>query len=104
MAPDQYYLECPLPNIRVSTAWIGTLSAAINDTSIQSLVRGHYDEHRHVVILPGNVLAAPPSSTADYLTADNFSTGLNIVSNTMEVIGNVTGGAATASSLCCSLM
>lgn len=104
MAADQYYLECPLPNIRVSTAWIGTLSAAINDTSIDRLVRGHYDEHRHVVILPGDVLAAPPSSTADYLNADNFSTGLDIVSNTMVVIGNVTSGATTASSFCCSLM
>lgn len=94
----------PLPYLNVATSWIGTLGAAINDAPISSLIRGYYDERRHVVVLPGEILAAPPSSSAAFLTADNFSTGLDIISNTMTVVGNVTGSAATVSTACCGIM
>jgi hypothetical protein len=104
MTNDQFYMETPLPNLRASTAWMGTLSQAINDASISSLVEGYYDEKRHVVVLPGHVLAAKPSGTADYLNADNFSTGLNIVSNSMEVVANVTGAAAATTVGCCVIL
>ncbi|KUJ14693.1 uncharacterized protein LY89DRAFT_783785 [Mollisia scopiformis] len=104
MTRDQCYLELPNPYLYVSTAWISTLSAAINDTPVSSLVRGYYDDSRHVVVLPGEVLAAPPSQTGAFLTPDNFSTGLDIISNTMVVVGNVTGSAASSSGLCCLIM
>jgi hypothetical protein len=81
-----------------------TLSAAINDAPISTLVRGYYDDTNHVVVLPGHVLAAPPSQTAAFMTADNFSSGLNIVSNTMEVVANVTGSAAAVSTGCCIIL
>jgi hypothetical protein len=103
MAADQCYLELPYPYLRVSTTWLATLSGGLNDPPTGSLVRAYYDEPRHVVVLPGEVLAAKPSRGA-FLTGDNFSTGLDIINNTMVVVGNVTGGAANASSMCCSIM
>jgi hypothetical protein len=78
-----------------------TLIAALNDAPRSSLVRAYYDEHRHVVVLPGRVLSGKPSRGA-FLIRDDLS---NIISNTMAVIGNVTGGAVTArTNICCSIM
>lgn len=105
MIRDQCYLENPLPYLNCSNSWIGILSQAINDQPMSILVHGYYDEKKHVIVLLGEVLAAPPNR-GDFLTADNFSTGLDIISNTMVVVGNVTGAAATtgASALCCVTM
>ena len=103
MAADQCYLELPLPYLRVSTTWLTTLGGALNDAPTSSLVRAYYDEYRHVVVLPGEILAAQPSRGA-FLTGDNFSTRLDIIKYTMAVVGNVTGGAGTSSTVCCSIM
>lgn len=104
MTNDQFYMEAPLPNLRASTAWMDTLKEAINDGPFSSLVQGYYDEKGHVVVLPGHVLAANPSSTADYLSADNFSTGLNIVSTSMDIVANVTGSTAATAAGCCIIL
>lgn len=101
MASDQFYIETPLPYLRCSTAWMPTLRQALNDAPMSSLVRGYYDEIRHVVVLPGQILASKPSSIAAYLNSDNLSTGLDIVSSSMNVLGNVTGSAAATSAGCC---
>lgn len=81
-----------------------TLRQALNDAPMTSLVRGYYDEKRHVVVLPGHVIAGKPSSTAEYLNGDNFSTGLDIVSSSMNVLANVTGSAAATSAGCCVIL
>ncbi len=104
MTNDQFYMETPLPNLRASTAWMPTLKQAINDAPISTLVRGYYDERGHVVVLPGHVLAANPSATAAYLSADNFSKGLDIINNSMAVVANVTGSAATTTAGCCIIL
>jgi len=98
MTNDHFYLETPMPYLRASTIWLDTLKQAINDAPVNSLVRGHYDENGHVV-LPGHVFAVNPSETADYLNADNFSTGLDIVSNSTYVMANATGSIANGG--CC---
>jgi hypothetical protein len=129
MAPDNCYLEVPLPHLYVSSAWLTTLSPAINDPPLTNLAQGYYDERSRKIMLIGTAANTAGYGgamaiygqpiTADYggaqaqvqaaggggtTWADNVGTGLDLVNNGTQLANTVVPMVASAGSACCVIL
>lgn len=132
MAAANCYLELPLPHLHISTAWLPTLSPAINDKPLSALAKGYYDEYSRSIKLVGTAAILPNYGGAMQLygqgkitaanygqggyqgevvggggnmwNAENVGTGLDIVNNGLQLANTVVPLAASAGASCCVIL